>query len=376
MRETATKQSAQERAVEYAQVFAPSTPQEYATFLSEIKEGIPTGYLFEQGKQREELTLNSGLTFICGYRGHGKTSFLNNIALNEARRNVALGNGKSVLYFSYEVDKRRLITDLLNTFVNDADISRTPSDTILSYFKGKGSTYFRNERRTDGRTHYENFVTQKDKFFRELLSSGALTIVDENYRVEKLLDAIKYYLSTRTASIVCIDYAQLIYSEEYSRQRTEEIKKVVNDIKDFANREGIPFVLAAQFNREVDSPISVDTKNIGEGGDFERIADTCIGLFNLKELHPLPKNKDEEKAAKKLLSDLGAATYAQGEELKPIQGKLFVRLMKRRYGYYPLDTILEWEGRTKYIKPNFEEALSTQAQQTELFSETQEDAPF
>ena len=376
MRETATKQSAQERAVEYAKIFAPSTPQEYATFLSEIKEGIPTGFVFEQGRQREELTLNSGLTFICGYRGHGKTSFLNNIALNEARRNVALGNGKSVLYFSYEVDKRRLITDLLNTFVNDAEISRTPSDTILSYFKGKGSTYFRNERRTDGRTHYDNFVAQKDKFFRDLLSSGALTIVDENYKVEQLLDAIKYYLSTRTASIVCIDYAQLIYSEEYSRQRTEEIKKVVNDIKDFANREGIPFVLAAQFNRDVDSPVSVDTKNIGEGGDFERIADTCIGLFNLKELHPLPKNKEEEKAAKKLLSDLGAATYAQGDELKPIQGKLFVRLMKRRYGYYPLDTILEWEGRTKYIKPNFEEALSTQAKQTELFSETQEDAPF
>ena len=376
MRETATKQSAQERAVEYAKIFAPSTPQEYATFLSEIKEGIPTGFVFEQGRQREELTLNSGLTFICGYRGHGKTSYLNNIALNEARRNVALGNGKSVLYFSYEVDKRRLITDLLNTFVNDAEISRTPSDSILSYFKGKGSTYFRNERRTDGRTHYENFVAQKDKFFRDLLSSGALTIVDENYKVEQLLDAIKYYLSTRTASIVCIDYAQLIYSEEYSRQRTEEIKKVVNDIKDFANREGIPFVLAAQFNRDVDSPVSVDTKNIGEGGDFERIADTCIGLFNLKELHPLPKNKEEEKAAKKLLSDLGAATYAQGDELKPIQGKLFVRLMKRRYGYYPLDTILDWEGRTKYIKPNFEEALSTQAKQTELFSETQEDAPF
>ncbi len=376
MRETATKQSAQERAVEYAKIFAPSTPQEYATFLSEIKEGIPTGFVFEQGRQREELTLNSGLTFICGYRGHGKTSYLNNIALNEARRNVALGNGKSVLYFSYEVDKRRLITDLLNTFVNDAEISRTPSDSILSYFKGKGDKYFKRDRRTDGRTHYDNFVAQKDKFFRDFLSSGALTIVDENYKVEQLLDAIKYYLSTRTASIVCIDYAQLIYSEEYSRQRTEEIKKVVNDIKDFANREGIPFVLAAQFNRDVDSPVSVDTKNIGEGGDFERIADTCIGLFNLKELHPLPKNKEEEKAAKKLLSDLGAATYAQGDELKPIQGKLFVRLMKRRYGYYPLDTILEWEGRTKYIKPNFEEALSTQAKQTELFSETQEDAPF
>lgn len=381
MRETAQRQSAQERAVEYAKIFAPSTPQKYATFLSEIKEGIPTGFKFEQGRQSEELTLNSGLTFICGYRGHGKTSFLNNIALNEARRNVALGNGKSVLYFSYEVDKRRLIIDLLNTFVNDPEISRTPSDTILSYFKGKGNTYFRNERRNDGRTHYENFIIQKERFLRDYLSSGALTIVDENYRVEKLLDAIKYYLSTREVSIVCIDYAQLIYSEEYSRQRTEEIKKVVNDIKDFANKEGMPFVLAAQFNREVDSPISVDTKNIGEGGDFERIADTCIGLFNLKELHQLPKNKDEEKAAKRLLSDLGAATYNVGEDLKPIQGKLFVRLMKRRYGYYPLDTILEWEGRTKYIKPNFEEALSTQ-KQAEPFSgvnlseDEEEAAPF
>ena len=377
MRETATKQNAQERATEYAKVFSTTTPQGYATFLSEIKEGIPTGYKFEQNRQSEALTLNSGLTFICGYRGHGKTSFLNNIALNDARRNIALGNGKSVLYFSYEVDKRRLITDLLNTFVNDAEISRHPTDTILSYFKGEGAKYFKADRRTDGKTHYEYFLQQKDKFLRDYLSSGALTIVDENYRVERLLDAIKYYLSTRKVSIVCIDYAQLIYSEDYSRQRTEEIKKVVNDIKDFANREGIPFVMAAQFNREVDSPISVDTKNIGEGGDFERIADTCIGLFNLKELHPLPKNKDEEKSAKKLLSDLGAATYAQGEELRPIQGKLFVRLMKRRYGYYPLDTILEWEGRTKYIKPNDEEALSTEPTQGDIFaSQEEENAPF
>lgn len=373
MRETATEQSAQERAVEYAKVFALSTPQEYATFLSEIREGIPTGFKFTQGRQSEELTLNAGLTFICGYRGHGKTSFLNNIALNEAKRNVALGNGKSVLYFSYEVDKRRLIRDLLNTFVNDAEISRTPSDTILSFFKGKGAQYFKNERRTDGKTHYENFIAQKDKFLRDYLSSGALEVVDENYKVERLLDAIKYYLSIRKTSIVCIDYAQLIYSEEYSRQRTEEIKKVVNDIKDFANREGIPFVMAAQFNREVDSPIGVDTKNIGEGGDFERIADTCIGLFNLKELHPLPKAKDEEKEVKRLLTDLGVATYAPTDSLKPIQGKLFVRLMKRRYGYYPLDTVLEWEGRTKYIKPNYEESLNTQPQQESIFSDTGSD---
>ena len=383
MRETSSTLSAQEKAVEYAKVFAPLTPQEYATFLSEIPEGIPTGFKFEQDRQVERLTLNSGLTFICGYRGHGKTSFLNNIALNEARRNLSLGNGESVLYFSYEVDKRRLIIDLLNTFVNDADISRHPSDTILSFFKGQGGRYFKKGLTADGKDHYANFLLQKDKFLRDYLHSGALTIVEENYKVEELLDAIKYYLSTRKASIVCIDYAQLIYSKDYSRQRTEEIKKVVNDIKDFANKEGIPFVIAAQFNREIDSPISVDTKNIGEGGDFERIADTCIGLFNLKELHPLPKSSDEEKEAKKLLEKLGVADYTENntrlkKSLAPIQGKLFVRLMKRRYGYYPLDTILEWEGRTKYIKPNDEEALSTEPKQGDLlpFTESEVNSPF
>lgn len=377
MRRTSSEQSAKEKALEFASVFSPSSPDEYGTFLSEIKEGVPTGYKFEQRGQKEPLTLNAGLTFICGYRGHGKTSFLNNIALNDARRNLSLQNGKSVLYFSYEVDKRRLIVDLLNTFVNDKDISANPSNSIISYFKGKGEEYFRKDRREDGKTHYQYFEERKSAFLRDYLSSGALVIADENYKVGQLLDAIKYYVSTRKVSIVCIDYAQLIYSEDYSRLRTEEIKQIVNDIKDFANKEGIPFVMAAQFNREVDSPISVDTKNIGEGGDFERIADTCIGLFNLKELHPLPKNSDEEKAAKKLLSDLGVATYGQGEELRPIKGKLFVRLMKRRYGYYPLDTILEWEGRTKHIAMNDEGALLS-VEQGSLFDieEEEDDLPF
>lgn len=366
MGETSTKVSAQAKETEYAKVFAPSTPTDMANYLSQIQEGIPTGYLFEQGKQSEPLTLNTGLTFICAYRGHGKTSFLNNIAINEARRNVELQNGKSVLYFSYEVDKRRLIIDLLNTFVNDPDMSRSPSNTIQAYFKGNKG-YFRNDRRMDGQTHLQYFEKKKNQFLKDYLSSGALTIVEENYKVEELLKAIKWYVATRQVSIICIDYAQLIYSEEWSRQRTEEIKKVVNDIKDFANKEGIPFVIAAQTNRQILSPVSVDTRNIGEGGDFERIADTCIGLFNLKELKPLPTAKEEEKEAKKLLQELGVATYGQGESLKPIQGKMFVRLMKRRYGYYPLDIILNWEGRTKYIEPNDKDALSTEPKQGDIF---------
>lgn len=381
MKETAAKQSTQDRATEFSKVFAPLNSSDFDSYLSEIPEGIPTGITFKEGRNETKLTLNSGLTFICGYRGHGKTSFLNNIALNEVERNIRLRTGKRVLYFSYEVDKRRLIADLLNTYVNDPQLqrSRTPIDAIYSYFKGQGDRFFSREKREDGLTHFMHFERKKEEFSRDYIGSGNLIIVDEPYKVEKLLDAIRYYISIYSPSIVCIDYAQLIYSEDYSRLRTEEIKKVVNDIKDFANKEGIPFVLAAQFNREVYSPVSVDTRNIGEGGDFERIADTCIGLFNLKELKSGVKGlKDEEAEAKKLLSRLTGTSVT---ELSPIPNKLFVRLMKRRYGYYPIDTILDWEGRTKKITLNDEDELLKRQEETyedkTLFpDDTDEPCPF
>lgn len=357
-----------ERAREYEEVFTPKKYFNYDKYLGEVRSGIPTGYIFESREGKERLTLNSGLTFICGYRGHGKTSFLNNIALNDARRNLELGNGKSVLYFSYEVDKRRLTIDLLNTFVNDSEISDNPARTMLSYFKAEKEEekrkYFKRGGNINDRTHYENFKEKKKEFFNDYLASGALVVVEENYKVETLLDAIKYYISNRDVSIVCIDYAQLLYSEDYSRQRTEEIKKIVNDIRDFANKQGIPFVLAAQFNRNVTSPATVSTNNIGEGGDFERIADTCIGLFNLKELRQTP-SEAENKEAKAIVNSLivngsvlRETPFGDREALVPIQGKLFVRLMKRRTGQFPIDTALDWEGRTKKIKQNDTKALA------------------
>lgn len=381
MERTATAKGTKARAREYEEVFTPKRALAYDKFLGEVQEGIPTGYIFKDGLKEERLTLNSGLTFVCGYRGHGKTTFLNNIALNDVKRNLDLGNGKSVLYFSYEVDKRRLILDLLNTYVNDPDISANPANTILSYFKTKkgerADRYFqkdesKDDKKTGTKWHYKNFLEKKDEFFNDYLASGALVVVDETYKVETLLDAIKYYISSRDVSIVCIDYAQLIYSEEFSRQRTEEIKKVVNDIKDFANKQGIPFVLAAQFNRNVYSPATVDTTNIGEGGDFERIADTCIGLFNLKELKPTPSDK-EDNEAKDIISRLDLHTYKKGERLAPIPNKLFVRLMKRRYGYFPIDVTLEWTGSTKKIEQNDTEALKVKGWVANTDAEEEQD---
>lgn len=340
------------------QFFAP--PASIGTYISEVQRGIPTGIKFKRGTQEERLTLNAGLTFVCANRGHGKTSFLLNLAINEATRLIRKNLEGSVLFFSYEIDRRRLYTDLLGVYVNDAGLNRSknPQDAIISYFKGEKQWISGSLMEGDSITHYDNFEQKKDEFFKDYISSRKLVVVEEPFKVGALLNTISYYIKTKgRPTLICIDYAQLIYSEEKGRQRTEEIKQIVNNIKDFANKEGIPFVLAAQFNREVNSPASVDTKNIGEGGDFERIADTCIGIFNLKELHTVmgQYGAEETREARYILQQLGAIKYKE-QQLEPINGKLYVKLMKRRYGFYPLDTILDWEGRTKHITLNDEEA--------------------
>lgn len=93
-------------------------------------------------------------------------------------------------------------------------------------------------------------------------------------------------------------------------------------------------------------------------------------------------SKDEETEAKKLLSRLTGENIT---ELSAMPNKLFVRLMKRRYGYYPLDTLLEWEGRTKKITLNDEAELlkrpednSPESQQGDIFRQADEGdyAPF
>lgn len=373
MRDTANEQLSKENENGFAEAFAPISYVSFDEYISAVKPGLPTGFTFKQGHHEEKLTLNAGLTFICGARGHGKTSFLNNIAINEATRNIHMNNGKSVLYFSYEIDKRRLLADLLSVLVGIPLNSGSLATTLLHYFKHQGEEKYRylayrggHDRMDNTNITYREFLDNKvDIFKRNYIANGALVVVDENYTVEKLLQAIRAYMKYHEVSLVCIDYAQLIYSEEKSRLRTEEIKHIVNDIKDFANHTGIPFAIAAQFNREIDSPLDVDTKNIGEAGDIERIADTCIGIYNLKEFRSKPKlGKMVEDEACRLVGSLLGEPLVQP---RPFENKLFVRLLKRRYGYAPIDTILDWDGRTKYIVPNDPEQLNVEPSMGRLF---------
>ena len=373
MSSTATSIRTTDKSTEFAKSFAPI--EDFDRFLGEIPEGIPTGYKIGT----EKILLNPGLTFICAPTSHGKTSFLNNLVLNELKRNLDLQNGKSVLYFSYEVDSRRLLVDLLNTYVNDKDLSKVnkPLNAIKDYFKSKSNRYFKAERRTDGRYHYDYFLAKKQEFQRRYIATNSLCIVEESYMIDELLEAINYYLIDRTPSAIFIDYAQLIYSEtDGNKTRTEEIKRIVNKIKNLANSKGIPFVMAAQFKNDVISPLDVTIYNIGESKDLGMIADTAIGLFNLARLQPVLNTQASAAELKKLLSRL---TGTDIKSIEPIANKIYAKFLKNRNGESEKEGLFDWEGRTKYITPNDPDSLNTNSASQQFFNfedKEPEDCPF
>lgn len=374
MREASTQQSAAQRAKEWAKEFTPPT-KSIDAMIGELKEGIPTGYTFkgydkDLGQWEEEITLNVGLTFVCAPTSHGKTSFLNNIALNVAEWNRQKQNGNSVLYFSYEIDRTRLIANLLNTYTADAELSKIgkPLNAIYDHARGNGSRYFNEKMMNNGQTHYAYFL-QKKAAFERLIHSGDFCISDNSHKAGELLEAIRYYVkNVRKPTAIFLDYAQLIYDEEAKGMtRTEELKKIVNALKELTKELQLPIVLAAQMKNDVVSPLDVTIDNVGESKDLAMIADTTIGLFNFSKLHSIDK-KNESKL-KKMLSRLVSVVWNtddKDEEIQPIRGKMYAKIIKRRFGLSDIEQMFEWEAKTGTIATNKPEAIKPQPQEEQL----------
>lgn len=366
MSDAGNKLRVESEAEEFNRVYSPPNGDTYDSLLSHLNKGLPTSYSFKDiGGRAYPLTLEAGITFVCASTGHGKTSFLNCLALDEARRNIALNNGKRVLYFTYEIDKGLLLLDLLNTFNNNPDISNYPLESIRSYFEGKGDKFFAKHSGSD----YDGFVKKAQLFKANYITSGALTIIEENYTAEKLLRSLRYASARNDISLICIDYAQLIYSEEFARMRTEEIKRIVHLINEFTKQNKLPVVMAAQFNRTVNSPLDVSLNAIGEGGDFERIANTVVGLFNLSNLRPTGSKTDDDRIISLLSRHYVKDITDASGNLQAIPNKVYAVVLKRRYGVRGVEAVFDWEGKTKYIKPNNDEATKVEAKEQALFND-------
>lgn len=312
----------QDKATEFNNLLKPTTEKEVKSRHSKKIESLNSGYTIGG----EELSLPSGaISILAAPTSHGKTTFLINIALNVAQYYP----GKEVYLFSYEEDRDSILTNALNTYLNE-EISNNNRKTLKSYFTTGSKDYIRRE-------SVENFKYKKDEFFNRLIETRRLNIHYSNYNSDTLIEAIRYLYKNTNIGAVFIDYIQLLNLPQgkyktYSRQ--EEIKEICIALKDVAVETGLPIILGAQFNRKVLNQLHLHPTQIGEAGDIERIANLIIGFWNNN--HKITGGDGE-------LNEIAAKGLNRPDTL-------YTEILKNRGGRIGLTELLEWNGNKGTIK--------------------------
>lgn len=312
----------QDKATEFSNLLKATTESEIKERQANKPESLSSGY--EIGG--EPLLLPSGaITILTAPTSHGKTTFLINLALKVAQEYPA----KEVYLFSYEEDGDSILTNALNTYL-DEEVSTNNRRSIKSYFTTGSTEYIKTQ-------SIDYFKATKDRFFKELIEPNRLNIHYCNYNSDTLIEAIRYLHKNTEIGAVFIDYIQLLNLPQgkyktYSRQ--EEIKEICIALKDVAVETGLPIILGAQYNRTVTNQLHLHPTRIGEAGDIERIANLIIGFWN---------NNHKAEGTEGELNEISKRDLNR-------PGTLYTEILKQRGGKVGLSELLEYNGNKGTIK--------------------------
>ena len=337
----------QNKESEYSNLLQIQTEAEVLRSLQNRPQGIPTNYAFGQGNKAERLIIPSGaITFVCAPTSHGKSTLLQNLALQIAGNQME----GAVLYFTFEEDAESVKLQMMNKAINQ-NFSKTGNNLriLQSYFRD-GEGYFVNGTK-------EEVLAKGMRFVRDYLTSGKLRIFYKDWDSTELIGAIRYLSKTIKVKAVFVDYVQLLKKHRCRLQRTEEVKEICNDLKKLVVDTGLPLIMAAQLNRETKSPLEMHNQNIAEAADIERIANTIVCLWN-SDFDTLNKSTITPEQRKWLKEQCGI-TLGEG-------GKIFAKLTKNRGGAVGLNVTLDYCGNTGVITdPNPERADHKESHQSQ-----------
>lgn len=284
--------------------------------LSNRPDSLASGYSIDG----EEYLLQAGaMNIVTAPTSHGKTTMLINLALNVLEQ---YPEGE-VYFFSFEEDSESILVSALNSYLKE-DLSRNNRRSIKHYFKSGGSLDMFDHTKRDV------FIRQKEHFFNNLIKTNRLNINYTTYNSETLIDFIRHINKHRKPTAIFIDYIQLLNLPEGRANRLsrqEELKAIGLSIKDIAVETGLPIILGAQFNREVNNLLKLHPTKIGEAGDIERQANTILGMWN----NNLPSITTDGEA--KQISDKGAEPDT-----------IFVKVLKNRGGVVGSEGLLDYNG--------------------------------
>ena len=177
--------------------------------------GIPTGFA---DLDRVISGLNKSDMIVVGARpGMGKTSFALNLA-----RNVGVGAGKTICFFSLEMTRDQLTQRILST---DASVK---GDKLRT---GDISS-----------SEWRRITEAGDKLAKSniyLDESSGITVPEMKAKIRRM----------KNVDLVIIDYLGLMRSARRVENRVQEIGDITRNIKIMAKELNIPVVVCAQLNR-------------------------------------------------------------------------------------------------------------------------------
>ncbi len=238
----------------------PYTLDRYLEDLKTSREGLKTGW-----RDLDEIIKipQEAVTIIAGRPSHGKTTFLLNLYLNLIENDSA----RTFLYFSYEEGQRRLTSKLI---------------TILGK---KELSQWNNVDQVEVRIKLEKLEGEReikegcDKF-KKYTEARRMLLISEPFYVDELCNIIAHLADCFDVGAVLIDYIQKVKIRGKYPTRQASLQKVSEALVESAIKLKTPFILGAQFNREVKTMTDMSENRLREAGDIEQDANLVIGLWN------------------------------------------------------------------------------------------------
>ena len=344
----------------YASMLEPIDVSAFYQRMAVRSPGLGTQYFFSRTddmKSPEQLILPQGaLTFVVGKSGHGKSTFMQNLALHQAmsryvedengdglKETEEDGSSGKVVYFTYEESVDNILLKFLSIYCRRA-YSKSNFRTFQSYYKDYSASNYDNIRKKTRGFHGQgkekedsvlDFTAKEQAFMNRIIATGRLVIKEPCMSSDDLIQCIETMSRIEKIKIVFVDYAQLLHKDNSAATpRHEELKTICEGLMDLSKKTGLPIVLGSQFNRDVSGPADMEKEKMSESSNLEKCANTIVSIYNLAEKFKADDknkaNKEFQAAHKRFLED-NERTYIYAEIQKsremPINYYTFLRFI-------------------------------------------------
>jgi DNA primase len=333
---------------QYGDLLRIPTEDDFITMMRDNPEALVTSYQFIYGGGSPiPLTIASGaLTEIAAPTGHGKSTFLRNLAIDIAKRYY--NEDGAILYFTFEETYEDVRVQFINTYIGEllhaVSGEHDQKETIANYYRSgkKDTTYIGGRNAT---IQAEEFVKRADFFTSKYLNSGKLRIYYKDYALEELIEALEFAVRNIKTRAIFIDYIQILRSQKLSsKPRSEQLKDACTSLMHFSTNHKLPVIMATQMTRDATTPLQFNRKQMSESSDIEKSGHTIICTYLSNDKAP-EVDKANLKKDIKVLEELG---FKFGTD-----GKMFAMILKRRGRGVGMYSIFDFKGYAGKVVENY-----------------------